>query len=222
MPTKPKPIAIDFDGTVVTHEYPNIGKNIGAIPVLKRLVREGHDLILFTMRSGDKLLDAVQWFKDNDIKLAGVQYNPTQGKWTTSNKCYAALYIDDAALGAPLVYEEAICDRPFIDWNKVELIMEEIGYLTEDSLQPESKQETYQDLEKTELPIQKAVGALVDELRKDRDSLGSLYHGWQSNIATAFYDEAVDMIDRFNIHEETLHKIANNGAKRFLNLLIRP
>ena len=44
-------IAIDFDGTCVTHEYPNIGKDIGAIPVLKQLVKDGHKLILYTMRS---------------------------------------------------------------------------------------------------------------------------------------------------------------------------
>ena len=45
-------IAIDFDGTCVTHEYPYIGKDIGAVPVLQRLVKAGHELILWTMRSG--------------------------------------------------------------------------------------------------------------------------------------------------------------------------
>ena len=44
-------IAIDFDGTCVTHEFPKIGKDIGAIPVLKELTNKGHKLILFTMRS---------------------------------------------------------------------------------------------------------------------------------------------------------------------------
>jgi hydroxymethylpyrimidine pyrophosphatase-like HAD family hydrolase len=46
-----KIIAIDFDGTCVSHEYPLVGKDIGAIPVLKELMSNGHRLILFTMRS---------------------------------------------------------------------------------------------------------------------------------------------------------------------------
>ena len=41
-------IVIDFDGTCVTHEFPLVGKDIGAIPVLKKLVENGHNLILFT------------------------------------------------------------------------------------------------------------------------------------------------------------------------------
>lgn len=43
-------IGIDFDGTVVTHEYPNVGKDIGAVPVLRKLVERGHKLMLWTMR----------------------------------------------------------------------------------------------------------------------------------------------------------------------------
>src|SRR5690349_1699517 len=116
-------ICIDFDGTCVAHEYPEVGKDIGAIPVLKRLVAEGHNLILFTMRSRKELDDAINWFVINEIKLHGVQYNPTQTLWTSSNKCYAQLYIDDAALGAPLRRDkdpDIEDSRPYIDWNAVE------------------------------------------------------------------------------------------------------
>lgn len=111
-------IAIDFDGTCVTHDYPNEGQDIGAIPILRELVKNGHQLILYTMRSGIELDSAKQWFLRNDIKLYGVQFNPTQATWTCSNKCYAQLYIDDAALGAPLK-TDSISDRPFIDWDAV-------------------------------------------------------------------------------------------------------
>ena len=48
-------IAVDFDGTCVTHEYPDIGRDIGAAPVLKRLVESGVRLILWTMRQSAKL-----------------------------------------------------------------------------------------------------------------------------------------------------------------------
>lgn len=65
-------IAVDFDGTCVTHEYPYIGKDIGAVPVLKRLVEEGNRLILWTMRSDQQLTEAVNWFYENDIVLYGI------------------------------------------------------------------------------------------------------------------------------------------------------
>lgn len=127
-------IAIDFDGTCVTHEFPCIGKDIGAAHVLRRLVGNGHKLILFTMRSndpdiykGDFLDNAVNWFEKNGIPLWGVQKNPTQDTWTTSPKCYAEMYIDDAGLGIPLKEDLNLSTRPFVDWNKVEKMLEEKG-----------------------------------------------------------------------------------------------
>jgi hypothetical protein len=136
-------IAIDFDGTCVTHEYPNVGKDINAVPVLKELVEKGHQLVLFTMRSdnlqeektplnsetGNYLTDAVNWFNDNGIPLYGVQTNPTQHTWTSSPKAYAQLYIDDAALGCPLKYDPEFADRPFVDWSKVREMLVHYGVL---------------------------------------------------------------------------------------------
>lgn len=117
-------IAVDFDGTCVTHAYPYIGKDIGSVPVLKDLVDRGHQLILWTMRSGAFLDDAVEWFSDNEIPLFGVQMNPTQNEWTTSPKAYAQVYIDDAALGCPLSWDPALSDRPFVNWDTVRKICE--------------------------------------------------------------------------------------------------
>ena len=111
-------IAIDFDGTCVTHEYPDVGKDIGAAPVIKALVARGDKIILFTMRSGDQLTDAVNWFEANEIPLFGVNCNPEQHTWTTSPKPYAHLYIDDAALGVPLAAFEGV-SRAFVDWRAV-------------------------------------------------------------------------------------------------------
>lgn len=116
-------INIDFDGTCVTHAYPNIGEDIGAIPILKTLTNNGHKLILFTMRSGDKLDEAVNWFNVNEIPLYGIQKNPTQKIWTTSPKSYAELMIDDSALGCPLKFDDNLSDRMFVDWNIVEEIL---------------------------------------------------------------------------------------------------
>jgi hypothetical protein len=131
-------IAIDFDGTCVKHEYPKIGGDIGSIPILKKLVEKGHQLILYTMRSGKELDDAALWFTVNGIKLYGIQYNPTQTEWTSSNKCYAQLYIDDAALGCPLKQDYIEDDkglgmnfdgRPYIDWVSAELLLINKGFL---------------------------------------------------------------------------------------------
>ena len=137
-------IAIDFDGTCVTHEFPKVGKDIGAAPILKRLVANGHNLILYTMRSnfkgksspefpditGNKFLtDALNWFRDNDIQLYGIQTNPTQIEWTHSPKCYAQLYIDDAALGCPLIQNDNISLPPFVDWDVIENWLELNGII---------------------------------------------------------------------------------------------
>jgi hypothetical protein len=133
-------IAIDFDGTCVTHEYPEIGYEIGAVPVLKKLVAHGHKLILWTMRSdfgsvpligtekeieANFLTEAVNWFKKHEIPLFGIQRNPEQDSWTTSPKAYAQLYIDDAALGCPLV--TIYGQRPYVDWMAVDILLKGKG-----------------------------------------------------------------------------------------------
>jgi hypothetical protein len=137
---------IDFDGTCVTHEFPKVGKDVPyAVAVLKRIVKHGGKLILWTMRSNhiekpvfdhasqpasnnpvvdceaDNYLDhAINWFKANDIPLWGCQCNPQQSTWTTSPKAYCHMYIDDAALGCPLITDKTVADRPFVDWVLVE------------------------------------------------------------------------------------------------------
>ena len=121
--------AIDFDGTCVTHAYPEIGKEIGAVPVLKAMVENGHKLIIWTMRSGEKLDDAVAWFEKNDIPLYGIQKNPTQAEWTKSPKAYAQIYMDDASWMAPLKVDKQLSDRAFYDWAKVEGVLRASGLL---------------------------------------------------------------------------------------------
>lgn len=116
------PIAVDFDGTCVTHEYPDVGRFVGAQRVLQRIVKNGGRLILWTMRSGKQLEDAVNWFIENNIPLYGVQKNPTQDGWTQSPKAYAKIYIDDAALGCPLK-SGLKGERPYVDWTVVELLL---------------------------------------------------------------------------------------------------
>ena len=111
-------IAVDFDGTCVTHEYPNIGKDIGAVDTLRALVAKGHKIMLWTMRSGKELEDAVEWFEQNEIPLWSVNENPTQN-WSSSNKQFAHLYIDDTALGSPLKQDPWLSKHASVNWEKV-------------------------------------------------------------------------------------------------------
>lgn len=118
-PTGLKEIVIDFDGTIVKHEYPMVGPPVpNAIRVIQRMIDNGYKIILFTMRGGTRLDDAVKWCRANDIHLSGIQTNPDQNRWTNSPKAYGQLYIDDAAFGCPLIQAEN--SRDYVNWLVVE------------------------------------------------------------------------------------------------------
>jgi hypothetical protein len=122
-------IAVDFDGTIVTHKYPAIGDpNPHAIVVLKRLQEQGVKLILWTMRSGPQLAEAVAYCEENGITFWGINQNPIQGEWTDSPKAYASLYIDDAALGCPTTYDQS-SQRLKVNWREVEVMLQRLTVL---------------------------------------------------------------------------------------------
>lgn len=139
-------IAVDFDGTIVKHQYPHIGEPVPhALEVMKELQEAGNKLILLTMRGHkvikhneivldpntgkeklvvikrDTLQEAIDYLEDNGIKLDGINNNDTQKHWTDSNKVYANIYIDDAALGCPLI--EDTYERPYVDWLEVRRLL---------------------------------------------------------------------------------------------------
>ena len=63
-------IAVDFDGTIVEHRYPAIGNEIPfAIETLKRLSEERHRLILWSVREGKLLEEAVSFCSDRGLKF---------------------------------------------------------------------------------------------------------------------------------------------------------
>ncbi len=126
---KNKVVCVDFDGTCVMHEYPKIGEDVpNAVNVLKKLNENQVKLILWTIRSGEFLQDAVNWFIERNIQIWAVNKNPQQRFWSKSPKAYAPVYIDDAALGCPLkLLPEGI--RPFADWSEIERLLKEIEYL---------------------------------------------------------------------------------------------
>lgn len=96
-------IAVDFDGTIVDHKYPQIGKEIPfAIATLKRLQAEHHVLILWSVREGKLLDEAVEFCRSRGLEFYAVNSNtPDDGEEqrTQRRKITADLYIDDRNIG---------------------------------------------------------------------------------------------------------------------------
>lgn len=95
-------IAVDFDGTIVENRFPEIGKPmLFAFESLKKLQEEGHRLILWTYRSGDRLEDAVKFCEKNGIKFYAVNKSYPEEDFddTISRKILADIFIDDRNIG---------------------------------------------------------------------------------------------------------------------------
>lgn len=120
-----KYIAVDFDGTIADHVFPEIGVAVpGAFFWLELFQQAGAKLILWTMRSdsdnaGPVLSQAVEFCHRNGIDFWAVNGNPEQSSWSSSPKAYAHIYIDDAAFGCPLLENPRAGGRPYVDWSKV-------------------------------------------------------------------------------------------------------
>jgi len=95
-------IAVDFDGTIVEHAYPRIGKPIPfALDVLKKLQKEEHHtLILWTVREGDLLKEAVDYCARRGVTFYAVNKNyPEEEEGDTPRKLTADIFIDDKNIG---------------------------------------------------------------------------------------------------------------------------
>jgi hypothetical protein len=97
-----KVIAVDFDGTIVEHKYPAIGKEmLFAFATLKALQQKGHKLILWTIRTGPLLDDAVEYCRQNGIEFYAVNRNYPEETFDnqTSRKLNVDIFIDDRNVG---------------------------------------------------------------------------------------------------------------------------
>lgn len=97
-------IAVDFDGTIVKHRYPEIGDEIPfAIETLKMLASEGHQLIMWSVRSGKLLDDAVEWCKERGLEFWAVNRDfpeeDINNNREFSRKLRVDMFIDDRNLG---------------------------------------------------------------------------------------------------------------------------
>ena len=95
-------IAVDFDGTIVEHKYPDIGTEmLFAFQTLKKLQEIGCQLILWTFRSGKELEEAVNYCKKNGLEFYAVNKNYPEEEFneSISRKINADIYIDDKNVG---------------------------------------------------------------------------------------------------------------------------
>lgn len=96
-------IAVDFDGTIVEHKYPAIGKDmIFAFETLKAMQRAGHLLIMWTYRSGKELDDAVEYCKKKGVEFYAVNKSFPEEVFNeneVSRKINADMFIDDRNVG---------------------------------------------------------------------------------------------------------------------------
>ena len=117
-------IGVDLGGTNVRVGLVDEGRIV-------RLLSEpcnGCRLILYTMRHGALLTEAVEWFRRHGIPLYAVNENPAQRHWTSSPKIHADLYIDDSNLGCPLRFVEGE-KRPVADWTRIREQLVREGFL---------------------------------------------------------------------------------------------
>ncbi|MDT0649728.1 BT0820 family HAD-type phosphatase [Autumnicola edwardsiae] len=102
-------IAVDFDGTIVENKYPEIGKPmLFAFETLRKFQEEGHRIILWTYRYGDKLEEAVAFCKSKGIEFYAVNKSYPEEDFDNviSRKILADIYIDDRNIGGMIGWGE--------------------------------------------------------------------------------------------------------------------
>lgn len=97
-------IAVDFDGTIVEHRYPKIGEEIPfATDTLRMLMAENHRLILWSVREGQLLDEAVEWCKKRGVIFYAVNSDYPDDELDKgkhySRKIKADYFIDDRNVG---------------------------------------------------------------------------------------------------------------------------
>lgn len=111
-------IAVDFDGTIVEHKYPHIGKPIPfAFDTLKQLQNENHTLLLWTVREGELLQEAIKYCAENGLYFFAHNANfPEEDRSTSPRKLKADLFIDDRNFGGlpdwHLIYRAIQMNKP--------------------------------------------------------------------------------------------------------------
>ncbi|MDD5856471.1 MAG: hypothetical protein SPE53_06430 [Prevotella sp.] len=137
-------IAVDFDGTIVEHRYPEIGRERPfAIETLKMLIADHHRLILWSVREGQLLEDAVKWCKDRGVEFYAVNKDYPEEKGTENNNHFSRklkvdLFIDDRNIGGlpdwGTIYQMITYNKTYPD-----IIKERMGKTSQEDLPKKKK-----------------------------------------------------------------------------------
>lgn len=96
-------IAVDFDGTIVEHRYPEIGRELPfATATLRRLIEDGHKLVLWSVREGELLQEAVDWCAQRGVVFYAANKDwdeDTNANYRYSRKLKVDVFIDDRNIG---------------------------------------------------------------------------------------------------------------------------
>ena len=133
-------ISVDFDGTVVEHKYPEIGEEIPhATETLRKLMEDGHKLVMWTVREGPLLDEAVEWCRARGVEFSAINETlraDTNEHSHNTRKIDADIYIDDCNIGGRF------------DWETVyRMIHENLSYY---SLIREAKREAQKQAQEPE------------------------------------------------------------------------
>ena len=115
--------AVDFDGTITDSHFPELGNmRPDASRVLQRLVMAGHTIIIWTCRpvNGHGIEEMEKWLEEHGVPYHSINENAREVKFTTGQKIYADIYIDDRSID---FYENGV------DWNLIEQKLEKLGFL---------------------------------------------------------------------------------------------
>ncbi|MBR4042273.1 MAG: hypothetical protein IKJ09_08200 [Bacteroidaceae bacterium] len=123
-------IAVDFDGTIVEHRYPEIGREIPfATDTLKMLIKEGHRLILWSVREGKLLDEAVEWCRERGVEFYAVNKDypeESEDDKNYSRKIKVGMFIDDRNVGGlpdwGIIYKMVTEKKSYRD-----ILLEELG-----------------------------------------------------------------------------------------------
>lgn len=188
-------IALDFDGTCVDEAYPNIGEEVpNCISSLKKLEKLGYKFVLVTLRSGDKLTEAVEWLKQRGISISSKYLNPYQFMVTTSTKCFAKYIIDDTCVNIPTIHPVGFKNK-CVDW---ETVVEIIENDSKDNTQFEKKYK--KSLSDLQINILNSIDIILRNLNLNRKDHAVLYIKIKqlevSFDSSLVFNEKID-----NIHE---------------------
>jgi len=132
-------IAVDFDGTIVEHRYPAIGEELlFAFATLRELQKQGHRLLLWTIREGRELEEAVEFCRNNGVEFYAANKNYPEEEFiagVSSRKLNADLFIDDRNIGG------------FLGWSKIwELLNKDSLEILEKTTRKKTKKTFFEKL----------------------------------------------------------------------------